>query len=153
MSMALKYGLMKRAQKMAMGGTCSEHDMTNCQMCKGGMMAEGGFVGEEEASGYEAMPMPKAEDNDGDMDGGEEGIVGRIMKRFAKGGEVGEPVADFEKNDFDAMDEMDVGTDADYTGANSGDEVGNEENEEEERDVVSRIMKSRSKKDKMSRPA
>ncbi len=156
MSMAIKYGLMKRAQKMAMGGNCSEHDMTNCEMCHGGYMAEGGFVGEEEESGYQDMPMPKAEDEDGDMDGDmDDDMIGRIMKsRYAKGGMVkGEPTADFEMNDFDALDEMDPGTKADETGANSGDEVGDAQEDEDRRDIVSRIMRSRSKKDRMPRPA
>src|SRR3954467_265687 len=111
MSMAIKYGLMKRAQK---ANTCDDHGMPGCEMCHGGMMAEGGFVGEEEESGYQEMPKPMAEDEDGDMD---DDLVGRIMKsRFAKGGMVkGEPEADFESNDFDVLDQMDPGTEADET--------------------------------------
>jgi hypothetical protein len=40
-----------------------------------------------------------------------------------------------------------------YTGANSGDEVGDEQEDEDEHDMVSRIMKSRLKKDRMPHPA
>lgn len=133
MSMAMKYGLMKR-QKMAEGGmACAGAECPGCEKCKGGMMmAEGGEVKEDDGS---------------------EGIVDRIMKRFAKGGDVGEPVADFEKNDFDYLDQADPGADADDTGASSGDEIGDEQEDEDRDDVVGRIMKSRAKKDRMPRPA
>lgn len=148
MSLAMKYMMKKRAAKL--GESCEEHGAPNCNMCHGGMMAEGGFVEEEEASGYQPMPKPEAED-----DAGEEGLVDRIMKRFAKGGAVANdtpPVADFEENDFDVLPDM-KDTEADETGENSGDEDGNEEKDEEEKDIVGRVMKSRKKKDKLPRPA
>lgn len=66
-------------------------------------------------------------------------MVGRIMaKRMAKGGEVAAP-ADAESNDFDVLDE-EPAPESSETGASSGDEDGD--------DVVSRAMKSRSKKAK-----
>ena len=40
-----------------------------------------------------------------------------------------------------------------YTGANSGDEIGNEQEDEDRRDIVSRIMKSRRLMDRNPRPA
>lgn len=135
MSMAMKYGLMKR-QKMAEGGmACAGAECPGCEKCKGGMMmAEGGEVKEDDGS---------------------EGIVDRIMKRFAKGGAVEQdtPVmADFEDNDFDVLPGMED-TEADETGKNSGDEIGDEQEDDDRKDIVSRIMKSRSKKDRMPRPA
>lgn len=151
MSMAMKYAMQKRSKKM--GAPCDEHGEMGCGMCHGGKMAEGGFVEDEEASGYQAMPEPD-EDDDGDDDGSN-GIVDRIMKRFAKGGAVANdtpPEADFEENDFDVLPEMED-TEADETGANSGDEMGDKQEDEDRHDIVGRIMKSRSKKDRMPRPA
>lgn len=145
MSMAMKYAMKKR---MGKGMPCDEHGEPGCGMCHGGMMAEGGMVEEEEASGYQAPPRPEADE-------GEEGIVDRIMKRFAKGGAVEQdtPVmADFEDNDFDVLPGMED-TEADETGKNSGDEIGDEQEDDDRKDIVSRIMKSRSKKDRMPRPA
>lgn len=79
-------------------------------------------------------------------------MVNRIMKhRFSKGEE--EPVADFESNDFDYLDQIGGDHEADYDEENSGDDIGNEAEDEDQHDVVKRIMKSRSKKDKMPRPA
>ncbi len=79
-------------------------------------------------------------------------LVMRIMKkRYAEGGTV-EPVADFEPNDFDEMD-LEPAPEFHETGANSGDELGNEAEEEDQKDMVSKIMKSRKKKDKLPRPA
>lgn len=148
MSLAMKYGMMKRGKKT--GAACDAHGAVGCMAC-GGKMAEGGFVGEEEESGYQPFPKPAeaAEDE------GEEGLVDRIMQRFAKGGAVANdtpPVADFEDNDFDVLPGMDD-TEADYTGENSGDDVGDKAEDEDEKDVVSRAMKSWKKKDRLPRPA
>lgn len=114
---------MKKAFGYAKGGD------VECHACKGGMCYEHG----------------------GSVTG--TGMVDNIMrKRMAKGGEV-EPMADFESDDFDYLDTHPAPDDADYTGANSGDHLGNERIEENDRDIVSRIMRSRHKKDKMPRPA
>lgn len=87
-----------------------------------------------------------------DDSGFSDDMVGRIMKhRFSKGEE--EPVADFESNDFDYLDQIGGDHEADYDEENSGDDIGNEAEDDDQHDVVKRIMKSRSKKDKMPRPA
>ncbi len=78
------------------------------------------------------------------------GMVDRIMaKRYAKGGEV---TADELPNEFDEQ-ELEPAEEFSYTGANSGDELGNEAMDENDRDLISRIMRSRAKKDRMPRPA
>lgn len=78
------------------------------------------------------------------------GMVDRIMrKRMAKGGEV---TADELPNEFDEQ-ELEPAEEFSYTGANSGDELGNDEMDENDRDLISRIMRSRAKKDRMPRPA
>lgn len=150
MSLALKYGMKK---KMAKGGmadkACDAHGAMGCQMCDGGMMAEGGMVGEEMESGYEKMPAPSAEDDAGDD--GSEGIVDRIMKRFAKGGMVANdsmPIADDESAEFDELAKDDTKS-SDYVDDGPGDE----EEDKDREDIVGRIMKSRDKKGKMPRPA
>lgn len=125
------------------GRKCMAHGSEGCEMC----MADGGMIKGEKSGGYEPMPME---------DTGEEGIVDRIMKRFAKGGEATmgndpTPMADGESADFDYLDQMPKDHDADYTGANSGDEMGNEE-QDDERDMATRIMKKRAKP-KMPHPA
>lgn len=76
------------------------------------------------------------------------GLVDRIIdKRSAK------PDADFESNDFDALDDMSIPDEADYTGENSGDDEGNETLDDADQDLVSKIMRSRAKKDRLPRPA
>lgn len=143
MSMAMKYAMQKRARK---GGACDEHGQEGCGMCYGGKMAEGGEVDNPDAD----LEDKRFDDSiEGDHD-----LVDRIMKGFAKGGEVKaeEPTADFEDNDFDVMPLEDT-SDADYTGENSGDELGNDQEDDDRRDIVVRIMKSRKKKDRMPRPA
>lgn len=146
MSMAVKYAMAKRAKKDS--AACEEHGAPNCAMCYGGKMAEGGFVGEEMASGFEPPPEPEA-------DAGEEGIVDRIMKRFSKGGEVTNATAvtaDFEANEFDDLAKDDDLEFSD-TEANSGDDLGDKAEDDDRKDIVSRVMKSRAKKDKNPRPA
>lgn len=117
--------------------------------------AKGGFVEDEMESGYMPDPMEHpdhmydhAEENQGDEG---EDMIGHIMKRrmmMSKGGMVANdtPVeADFEKNDFDDLAMHDHLEDH-YTGADSGDELGDHEEDEDRRDVVSQIMRSRRKK-------
>lgn len=118
-----------------------------------GSYSDGGFVHEEEASGYEKMPEEYA----GDEESEDEDRVGRIMRKrhYSKGGRVANetPIkADFEENQFDDLAKDD---DLEFheTGANSGDELGDEQEDDDRRDIVKRIMKSRSKKDRMPRPA
>ncbi len=111
--------------------------------------AEGG-----EVTDPDEIDGPAVDDSANDE---ESDMIGRIMKqRYAKGGIVRkeeEPLADFESTDFDDLDQIEPDHAADYTGANSGDEIGNEQEDDDRRDIVSRIMKSRAKKDRMPRPA
>ncbi len=89
----------------------------------------------------------------------EHDLVGRIMKQrmkhYSEGGKVANdtPVdADFEDNQFDDL-VKDDDLDSSYTGANSGDELGNDQEDEDRHDIISRIMKSRKLKDRMPHPA
>lgn len=91
----------------------------------------------------------------------EDDMVSRIMhKRGSKVGygplanDTGNGArADLEPNQFDDMvldDHLDG--EADYTGANSGDEIRDEGEEERRSDIVSKIMASRRKKDRLPNP-
>lgn len=67
---------------------------------------------------------------------------------YSEGGQVAntdELTAGFEPNEFDDLHLRDD-LDFEYTGANSGDELGNEGEDERRRDIVSRIMRSRAKR-------
>ncbi len=150
MSMAIKYAMQKRAQKMASGGRCETHGQSMCEMCHGGRMAEGGFVEHEESSGYEKMPEVEAHEEDGDL-------VARIMRQrrpsFSEGGRVANRTddhADFEDNQFDDLVKRDD-LESTYTGENSGDMIGDQRLDEDDQDLVSRIMRSRKMKDRLPR--
>jgi len=87
---------------------------------------------------------------------GGDSAVDRIMaKRYSQGGRVANdtpPLADSEENDFDDLALRDD-LESSYTGKNSGDELGNAHTHEQDEDTISRIMRSRAKKDRMPRPA
>ncbi len=145
----MKYAMKKRMAKGGeMGAKCYAHGTMDCPVCK----ADGGEVDGYDEPDY-GVDKDKAKKAAGSMreafgfaEGGD--VVDRIMKKRSH-----EPIVDFEDNDFDASDEEKVPDDADYTAENSGDELGNKELDENDADLIRRIMKSRAKKDKMPRPA
>lgn len=122
---------------------------------RGKKMADGGME-EEKASGYEKMPMGKGGFvHEEEESGYPEDLVERIMREhcYSKGGQVanetmGEKV-DMEPNEFDDL-VKDDDLDADYPGS---EEIGDEAVDHDEHDLVKRIMRSRSKGDRMPRPA
>lgn len=75
---------------------------------------------------------------------------------YSKGGQVSNDVGEGQEaaklpNQFDDLvlrDDMEFN----YTGANSGDEIGDAQEDEDQRDMVSMIMKSRKKKDRLPNP-
>lgn len=124
-------------------------------------LAHGGSVEEEDASGYEHMPEEHDEMNESAEH--EDDIVSRCMAKrehmYSEGGRVAnggeddlEDMADGKPNNFDDLSLRDD-LDFSYDGANSGDELGNEQHDKEDHDVVARIMRSRAKKDRNPRPA
>lgn len=89
----------------------------------------------------------------------EEDLVSRIMRQhqehYSEGGKVAndsEPMADDEDAQYDDL-VKDDDLEEHYTGANSGDELGDQELEDEMHDIISRIMRSRAKKDRNPVPA
>lgn len=86
----------------------------------------------------------------------EGGVVDRVMKkRYSEGGRVAntdELTADFDPMEFDYLhlrDDLEFSE----TGDNSGDFLGDEQEDEDRRDIVSRVMRSRAKQDRMPNPA
>lgn len=80
---------------------------------------------------------------------------GGVVKKFSEGGKVANdtsPITDDMPAQYDDLVLRDD-LESSYTGENSGDELGNEALDEEEEDLIAKIMKSRSKKDSMPRPA
>ena len=142
MSFAMMHAMKKRQKKM----------------CDGGRMAEGGDV--DEMGEYDPMehPMPKGNES-ADMEDAD--MIARIMhkrKQYSKGGQVANDVGVAEADKLPAeyddlvLRDDDMGG-ADETGANEGDELGDAAVDGEEKDLISKIMSSRKKKDRMPRPA
>ncbi len=111
----------------------------------------------ERAGGHaHRMKMAKMEGyaEGGEVEDGD--MIDRIMrKHFSKGGMVAnddEPIADGEPAQYDELAKDDH-LEFHDTGANSGDEIGDAQEDDDRKDIVSRIMRSRSKKDRMPRPA
>jgi hypothetical protein len=78
-----------------------------------------------------------------------------MAKHYSEGGKLAnktEITADFEPNAFDEL-ALEDDLEQHYTGANSGDELGNDQEDEDRHDIVSKIMRSRTKRDKLPRPA
>ena len=114
---------------------------------------------------HDVMNQEGAEDEGaGDMDSIHPMIakimMGR-MKGYSEGGKVaneesGESTDEptFAKADGNEFDDLALRDDLEFsdTGANSGDEDDDSEQDHERSDIISRIMRSRSKKDRMSIP-
>lgn len=124
-------------------------------MKKPHLYAEGGEV--DEKAEYDPVENPQPVHNMAAMIEDDDMIARIMKKRYSQGGEVANDVgegeeADMEPNQFDDL-VKDDDLEADYTGENSGDEIGDEQEDDDRKDIVSRIMKSRAKKDRMPRPA
>lgn len=130
-----------------------------------GGMAE--FEHKEESSGYPREPdiCPDCESGHCSIHGADmmehggdivERIMNKHMKHMSEGGRIAnedhgpedEDLADFERNEFDDLSLRDD-LEQHYTGSNSGDEIGNEREDEDRRDIVAKVMRSLAKKDKM----
>jgi hypothetical protein len=164
-SLAIAYA-MKKKKKMAKGGMMHGEDCEcpNCCTAIGRdpspeVVMNGPAHAEAAKDLNQHMPMTKEDMYDD--------LVDRIMQqhskdfsseaRLSEGGMVAnggedEDLADFSPNEFDDLALRDD-LESSYTGANSGDELGDEQEDEDRKDIVARIMKSRAKKDKLPRPA
>ena len=117
-----------------------------------------GFHGES----FEGNPGDKHDEYQSEAH--DEDMVGHIMKQrqqhFSKGGEVAnedhghndDKLAGFSPNEFDDLSLRD---DLEFseTAKNSGDEDGDAREDKDRNDIISQIMKSRKKKDRLPNPA
>lgn len=154
-NMAIKYAMMKKAKKMAKGGMvddghqsdCTEHCAVPCDV-------------HEMASGYMEHEGDDVKHNSAAMSEDED-MVGRIMSKrnmYSKGGMVAnggeddlDEMADGKPNNFDDLalrDDLEFS----YDGKNSGDHLGNEQLDEDDSDMIAKIMRSRAKKDRLPNP-
>lgn len=147
-SMAIAYSMNKKRKKYADGGDVAQptaspspQPETNTDKAQKSIAsAFGGFANGGEVKAHDVSDE----------------IVDRIMRKaFSKGGEVANatpPMADSMPSEFDdlALDDSLHGTNS---GAADGDDLGDAEEDHERGDVISRILKSRAKKDRMPRPA
>lgn len=138
---------------------------------QGGMYAEGGQIVDNKQSDSHMLDMvgriialhQKMFADGGSVDDKDDESLmqkesDKIQGNYAHGGQVANDVgvaeADKLPAEYDDLvlrdDDME---DADYSGSNSGDELGNSGENERRSDVVSKIMKSRAKRDRMPRPA
>lgn len=80
-------------------------------------------------------------------------IVDKVMaKRMARGGMVESTEADSDSADYDYLDESAV-PESTNSGAADGDFLGNEQEDEDRHDIVARVMRQRSMKQRNPRPA
>jgi hypothetical protein len=169
---ALKKGL---SASKAEGGAVepSEHEVHNAMaaMEDERKLNQHGDIEEGPQSGGEGFHEESYMGNPGNAwdnyqsEAHEDDMVGRIMKMrqqmFSKGGQVANQehgendndLAGFKPNEFDDLVLRDDDLEgADYTGANSGDELGNARLDHDDSDIVARVMKSRAKKDRLPNP-
>jgi hypothetical protein len=112
--------------------------------------------GGEHSESYEGNP---GNSHDEYQDTMHEDMVGRIMKqrqqRFSEGGKVAnqdEEITGDMPNEFDVL-HLEDNLEGHDTGANSGDELGDAQEDKDRADIVARIMASRKKKDRNPNPA
>jgi hypothetical protein len=179
---AMKRKAKKMAEGGQAGPVLPGADDAQESMRKAFHFAEGGPVAEKK-SGYLSMPEEDVKSNSMAMsedkmgfnqhpvevhDSLKDDFVNRIMKklspdysgeaRLSQGGQVAndvgtEKLAGFDPNEFDDLvlrDDLESSYGEDD---NSGDALGNEREDMDRKDIVSRIMKSRRKKDRMPSPA
>lgn len=153
MSLAISYHMKRKDKKMAKGGSIEDahqkQEGVNLPVHSGSGKAGSSMAGLlakkhpqiargmhadklEELKKMKSPKLPMAEGGDVCMHCG-----GAMM---AEGGEL----ADFDSADFDAGGFE--GKEANYTGANSGDELSTEGEEERKKSILSRILASRTKK-------
>lgn len=159
--LAMAYAMKKR---MAKGGDVRKDDLVVLKeaMSKPALSKEehemrGKVVHRTNAEELRNSPRPlKGLAHGGDV---EDSMCDRIMKKrmMSEGGMVANDDHAFEyefdePNNFDDLSRRDDLEDSE-TGANSGDELGNETEDHDRSDIVERILRSRMKKDRNPRPA
>ena len=143
-SLAIAYNMKRKAQakKMAEGGEVEEPSWAEQDH-------ENDPVVDADSEYGIRQPVAPEPEYDG-------GLVDKVMrKHFSEGGVIaneGEDMLDHlddgKPNEFDDL-VLEGGDEFHYTGANSGDEIGDEQEDHDRHDIVSRIMRSEAKKDRL----
>lgn len=133
-SLAIAYSMKRKAKKMAMGG---DPDMTEDSPVESDLMDHKKMANETEAENHD--------------------LVDSIMKKrgYSEGGMIAneqEQITDDMPNNFDDLSLRDDLESSYGDDDNSGDSLGNEQLSEDEHDMISRIMRSRAKKDRLPNP-
>ena len=147
MGAAVRQGDPERAKRIAIDKIKEQRHIGD--RAKKELMAEGGMTHETHQSAADELDM-----------------VGRVLAkhaaRYSEGGRVananvGESAsmpgmrAKDDPNEFDDLALRDD-LESDYTGTNSGDELGNSQEDSDEADIIARIMRSKKKRDTMAVP-
>ena len=164
-ALAIAYRMKRKAQKMAKGGFAHEEKASGYQAMP---MAEGGYMDDCYQDDGDCLDMvgrimAKRQSryaHGGSVDSDQADQPTKVTGSYSRGGQVAnaehgmddDDLAGFSPAEYDDLvlraDDMEG---ADYTGANSGDELGNAQEDEDQRDIVSRIMRSRRMKDRNPR--
>lgn len=143
-SLAIAYAMKRKARKMAAGG---QLESGYAELPEESEVENAGAESEDEKDLNQMLAM-----------GGS--VVDRIMAKKAncmsEGGRVAngsmtEGLAGFKPNEFDDLvfrDDLESSSD----GANNGDFIGNDQESQDRQDMVSRIMRSRAKRDRLPNP-
>ena len=155
----------KQRAMAAFHGKCPGPECPGCEapkcMAEGGMMTDSGYQDDDEVMAEGGMTHETHQSAADELD-----MVGRVLAkhaaRYSEGGRVananvGESAsmpgmrAKDDPNEFDDLALRDD-LESDYTGTNSGDELGNSQEDSDEADIIARIMRSKKKRDTMAVP-
>jgi hypothetical protein len=152
-SLPVAYGMKRKAMKNE-ESSCTEHCNSPCtihEQASGRVEHEGNDVKHDEAATEETdkgLNQHKPEE----MNSKKDGVVERAMKKrqhLSKGGMVANDHKSNRGTDYLATnDELEFN----YTGSNSGDELSSPGEDHRRKDIVSKVMASRKKKDKLPNP-
>jgi len=139
-SLAIAYSMKKKASK-GHQSSCTENCESPCTVHEKANMSV-------EHEGDVKRPNEMAiEEDDKDLN---QDRVGRAMKkRYSKGGMIANEAKSNRDTDFLATDDD---LEFNYTGKNSGDELSSPGEDDRRKDVVSKAMASRKKKDRLPNP-
>ena len=168
-NLAIAYSIKKKAQgkKMAMGGFAGEEKASGYMDHEGDVKRPNGMaMGEDDKdlNQHKVMVQDSMKDSEVDhemeMDSmdysgldrlAEGDVVGRVMKKYSEGGKIANggdddlgEMADSSPNEFDDLalrDDLESSSD----GANNGDFLGNTRTEDDNEDIVARIMRKMAK--------
>lgn len=170
-SFSIAYSMKKKAKKMAQGDQSPNDDQElqkDEQMKSRRERMLEAFLSKkmEESQAPQDESMEQDPQEQDEMVPEDEDMVSRIMKKrhkYSEGGKVAnedqgesasipDQMAKAQPNEFDDLalrDDLEFN----YDGENSGDELGNDQEDMDRKDIVARIMASRKKKDHLPNPA